>query len=182
MYAISMSRTVQMERAVYIKGFLILLPVITSSIAISKCRHLLSYLFSSILISAITLVFAYVLAKGMPVVAIRFAYILVIGLETIFVLLDRFLGRLNMKEKEETKEISNPYWQPQYNLLEKPNFALLIYYLVIYIFAKNIASATVCNEAFLSAVIYFFSTLFYEYIDTTQEYLSLNERVCNIPK
>lgn len=182
MYAISMSRTVQMERAVYIKGFLILLPVITSSIAISKCRHLLSYLFSSILISAITLVFAYVLAKGMPVVAIRFAYILVIGLETIFVLLDRFLGRLNMKEKEETKEISNPYWQPQYNLLEKPNFALLIYYLVIYIFAKNIASATVCNEAFLSAVIYFFSTLFYEYIDKTQEYLSLNERVCNIPK
>ncbi len=180
-YAMGMSQAASTEVKLYAKCLIIAFPVVLTSLAIKYCKNLLSYLMICIFIFAAVFYMAWWLVPVDPDGTTMWGYVVMIILQTLLIIIMRFFDRVDAKSSHEEDMVSSPYWNPEYNLLDKPNVFLLIYFFIIYVICKNFDNPAVCNAAFISAIIYLFITILYEYIVRTEEYLSLNKRVCNLP-
>lgn len=180
-YAMGMSQTASIEVNLYAKCLIIAFPVVLTSLAIKYCRNLLTYLVISSFVFAAVFYLAYRLVPVDSDGITMWGYVVIIMVETLLIIIMRFFDRIDAKSNHEDNMASSPYWSPEYNLLDKPNIFLLIYFFIIYLICKNFDNPAVCNAAFISAIIYLLITILYEYIVRTEEYLSLNKRVCNLP-
>lgn len=165
----------------YVKCLLILFPVVITDYAVEKCRSMLTYLVISILTFAATGVLGNIIALSLYPMGLSVGYVAMLSVETIFVIIDRMIGRLRKKEKEEAAMEADPYWKPSRDNLREPAFPVLFYFLVIYIAAQHVENPTVCNEALFSAVLYTPVFFAYHYVEESEYYLSLNKRTCNLP-
>lgn len=180
-YALGTSRSKDIEGILYIKCLLIAIPVIGTGIAIKKCKNLFTYLVICILLFAGVFLSAWYLTPINNEGNIMWGYLVIIMVETFLVMLMRLMDRIDAKSDHKDNLAPSPYWSPERNLLDKPSIFMLTYFFIIYIVCKNFDNAYVCNEALISSIIYLFITILYEYIFRTEEYLSLNKRVCNLP-
>ncbi len=180
-YAMGLSQTDSMEGKFYAKSLIIVIPVVLTSLAIKYCKNLLSYLVISSFLFAAMLYLAWRLLPVGSDGIIMWGYVVFIMVETLLIIIMRFFDRIDAKNNHEENMAASPYWNPEYNLLDKPNIFILIYFFIVYLICKNFDNPSVCNAAFISAIIYLLITILYEYIVRTEEYLSLNKRVCNLP-
>lgn len=165
----------------YAKCLLILLPIIVTDYAVEKCRSLLTYLVICILTFAATGALGMIVALSIHPMGLSMGYTVVLSVETVFVIMDRLLGRMRKKEKEEAAMEADPYWQPTRDNLREPAFPVLFYFLIIYIAAQNVNNPEVCNVALFSAVLYTPVFFIWRYVDEIENYLFLNKRTCNLP-
>lgn len=180
-YAFLTNRSQRMQQEIFIIGFWILVPLILTQIVAEKCKSLWSYLLCNFMILIVSILGALVWTQALENKNVSLGFIITIAMETIVIIWDRFMGRLSNREKEETKQQENPNWQPRYNVLEKPSFYMLGYFLIIYLIGLNTDSPILCNQVLFATILYSIVTLVYQFIDKTQTYFSINERVCNLP-
>lgn len=179
-YILGMERGSGMEYILYTRCFIVAVPVVLTSFAEKKCKNLFSYIGCGILIFLLTAFLAGEIAKNSFGGKLGQGYCMVILLQTFVLFIDRLILRLYQKRKRDADEAKEE--KPVSRaLLEKPSLWVLIYFVLIYVLAKNVDSALVCNEALFSCIIYFFAAIIFEYVERTENYLSLNRRVCNLP-
>ena len=163
-YILGMERGSGMEQIVYHRCLIIALPVVLTSLAAKKCKNLFAYIGCGILIFILTFFLAGKIAENSFDGKLRQGYLIIIVIETCILLLDRLMKRFVSKA-----------------LFDKPSLWVLIFFFLVYVLAKNVNSILVCNEAFISCIIYVFAAFISQYIEQTENYLSLNRRVCNLP-
>ena len=165
----------------HVKCLIIILPVAATDFVVSKCKSLLSYLFFSVLIFAATVALGWTVAGSLHQNILLEGYIVVIICETLFIIISRMVDRLQRDSDDDISKRTDPSWRPSSENLRSPSFAVLIYFLAIYILAVNLYNPAVCNAALFSAVVYTVITALHQYICETEKYLSRNRRTCNIP-
>lgn len=165
----------------YYKCLLIALPVVTTDLAVKKCKGLLSYLFISALVLAATAAIGWTIAGSLHQSLILWIYLFVLLGETIFVIITRMSDRVRKKTEEEAWYETDPSWRPSFDSLGTPSFAVLIYFVAVYTIAVNLNNPAVCNAALFSAIMYTVITFLYLHVCETENYLALNKRTCNIP-
>lgn len=165
----------------YIRCFIILLPIAVSDIAAEKCKGFLSYLITSIVIFAVTGLISWSVSLSLNSNMMSWAYRIMILCGTVFVIVDRFVERLKKYKESKLSQGEDPSWHPYHTVLREPSFMVLVYFVVIYTIALNLNSPSVCNAALFSAIVYTLITFLYQYICETENYLFLNKRTCNLP-
>lgn len=161
-YILGMERGNGTEYILYVRCLIIALPVVLMDIAKKRCKTLFSYLGSGILIFALMGFLAKAVIPESFDSILKQGYYVAVLFGTFVFFIARLIERVSKK--------------PQ-----NPSFYILIYFVLIYVFAKNVNSAAVCNEALFSCIFSFLAGMIFQYLERTDTYLSLNQRVCNLP-
>lgn len=169
------------SETLYFKCLVIAVPIILTDLAAGKCKSLVSYLIAGILIFAATGGLGFIFSGSLRRDVFFWMYMPLLLFETTFVIIYRLIDRLHEKRAEKAVKGEDPYWHPSYSVLREPAFPALIYFFAVYIFAVNLNSPAVCNAALFSAIVYAPVTFLHQYVDETENYLSLNKRTCNLP-
>ncbi|MBQ6788004.1 MAG: hypothetical protein IJO85_09805 [Lachnospiraceae bacterium] len=160
----------------YLKSFLIVIPVIVTSIAVKKCKSLFAYLGASLVAAVATLALAWILQPteyGM-------VYVVGLGAECGFLIIKRFRDRLRMAvERQDSAD--DPFWEPSFSVLNRPTFGTLGYFVVIYVIGMAFMSKTTCDEAFFTAMFYVFVVILHVFLVETKDYLRMNRQVSGLP-
>lgn len=180
-YSMGAESAGMLEQHLYAKCLVIVLPIATSDFAAEKCKNFLSYLLISIIIFATTGILSWCISASLNTNMMSWAYMIIILCETLFVIIDRFVERVSKYKEIKLSQGENPDWHPYRTILREPTFIFLSYFVVIYTIALNLNSPSVCNAALFSAIVYTLTTLLYQYVCETENYLSLNKRTCNLP-
>ncbi len=160
----------------YMKSFLIVIPVIVTSIAVKKCKSLFAYLGASLVAALVTLALAWVLQPS----EYGIVYVVGLGVECGILIVKRFRDRLRMAvERQDSAD--DPFWEPSFSVLNRPTFGTLGYFVVIYVVGMAFTSKTTCDEAFFTAMIYVFVVILHVFLVETKDYLRMNRQVSGLP-
>lgn len=181
LYAFGAKQPDDIGQNLFYKCLVIILPVIATDLIIKKCEGLLSYLILSVLVFAATAAAGWVAAGSLHQSFILWIYLFVLLCETIFVIISRMSERLRRNEEQEVSKDTDPTWRPSLDSLRTPSFAVLIFFVAVYVIAINLNNPAVCNAALLCAIVYTVITFLYLHVSETENYLALNKRTCNIP-
>lgn len=181
LYALCVKDQTTVGPYLYLKCLVILLPVAATDLAADKCRNLLSYLFLSALTFAATGAVGFALAGSLRGSLLFLGYMLLLLVETLFVITNRLTARLQKKKEREAALESDPSYRPFYDILKEPAFPVLLYFGAAYILAVNFNSPSVCNAALFSAIAYAVIAFLYHYVRETDHYLFLNKRTGSLP-
>ena len=165
----------------YVKCLVIILPVVATDFAISRCEGLFSYLILCALISAATAALSWTVAGALHQSFLLWVYMVVIMFETLFLIISRMSERLQRESDEDDPDRADSAWHSSLESLRSPSFAVLLYFLAVYAAAVNLNNPAVCNAALFSASVYTVITVLHQYICETENYLVLNKRTGNIP-
>lgn len=165
----------------YVKCLFIFLPIAASDFAAEKCKGFLSYLITSIVIFAVTGMMSWFISASLNTNMMSLTYMIMILCGTLFVIIDRFVERVNKYKERRLSQGENPDWHPYRTILREPSFMALCYFAAIYTAALNLNSPSVCNAALFSAIVYTPVTILYQYVCETENYLFLNKRTCSLP-
>lgn len=182
LYSVGMETISGEQIWLYILNLFLIIPVIATELSVLRCKNLIGYLFFSILsiLAAgwITFTIGNILSfQGFNPIFIP----TVIMFEGIYIIIYRFLGRLHNKKMEMTYADAEES-KEHYDMLTNPGFAGMIFFFVFYIIGKFFSNKILCNEAFFSCIIYFFTVMLYLYLKNTENYLFMNQTIENVPK
>lgn len=180
-YALGMHQEKRIENVLYYKCLLIIIPVIITSLAINKCRNLWNYIVICILTIVGVGFSAWFLGPVITKDNLMWGYFVIIMAETILVMVFRFGDRMHKENSKKVNVMTNPYWEPEYDLLNKPSLSGIAFFLAVYLLSKNFNNPRMCNTALVSSIIYLFILVIYNYIDKTEEYLNQNNTLSNVP-
>lgn len=180
-YTFRTDREAQVEATIFFICLSTIIPIISTSVAIKKCRNIGQYLFICIIILAVTGVLVTVFGNALSYEGTTQICVIVILAISLYVMWARIKGRMDQKDRLESKKRQDIDWKPASGILEKPTIYMLVYFTVIYGIGIKTASVRLCNEALVCAFIYLLAAMVRQYIDSTESYLSLNRRVCNLP-
>lgn len=165
----------------YFKCLVVMLPIVATDIAASKCKSLFSYIIIGIVILAVTAAIAWTAAGRLHQSPILWAYLVILIGETVFLIITRITERIQRKRDKDASMGEDPSWRPSFNSMRSPSFAAVIFFIVVYALALNLNNPAVCNAALFSGILYTVITFVHQYVSATENYLSLNKRTCNIP-
>ena len=180
LYALDISEELQSTGLTYVKHLLIIIPIIISEKAVKKLRSLFAFGLSGIvMICGMGALMWLAGGIGSQTEMMRVCDTIFAMIGTLLVVCLRFRDRMNddRQQKEE-----DPYWQPKESFLNRPGFAALWYFAVIYALGLGFTSPKVCNEVFFSSILYVFLIFVYQFIQGTERYFELNKRVSKLPK
>lgn len=164
------------EHILYIKSFLIVIPVVVTGIAAKKCKSLFTYIGASATSTAFVIFLAWILQP--PEYGI--IYVVGLGIECGVLVTKRFADRLGMSVKRQDSGM-DPFWQPSDSVLNQPSFGTLGYFVVIYVVGIVFSSKTICDEAFFTALLYVFVIFLHTFLVETSDYLQINRQVKGLP-
>jgi hypothetical protein len=179
LYAIAMPAESYDAKWLYAAGMFIILPVLAAGISAERCRSLVLYLVICLAAS----VLAVELANQSGAVLLadkRWGYVLFMAAEAFWVSLENFLQRLS-RDKEVDSETYQPDWKPREGIFEKPKVGVLLYFVGIYIAGLLLVNSALCDQALAGGILYLFSLVLYGYVESTEQYLSLHNRVSALP-
>ncbi len=165
----------------YLKCLVIVFPVVVTDFAADKCRTLFSYLLLSVLTFAATGAAGWILAGSLRDSFLVWGYLLLLLGETLFVIVNRMIARLQKKKDREAAFEADPSFRPYNDILKEPAFPVLFYFGGVYLLGANFNGPSVCNAALFSAILYAVTAFLYHYVCETERYLALNRRTCNLP-
>lgn len=160
----------------YWKSFLIAIPVIATGIAVKKCKSLFAYLGASLAAALVTLALAWLLQPA----EYGIVYVAGLGAECVVLIVKRFQDRLRMAVARQDAA-NDPFWEPSFSVLNRPTFASLGYFAVIYVTGIAFTSKTTCDEAFFTAMFYVFVVIGHVFLVETRDYLKMNRQVSGLP-
>ena len=181
LYSFSAEQPDIIGQHLYFKCLVIILPIVATDVAVSKCRSLFSYLISGVIILAVTVAAAWTAAGRLHRSPILWAYLVVLIGETVFLVITRIVERIRRKRDKDASMGEDPSWRPSFDSMRSPSFAVVIFFVVVYALALNLNNPAVCNAALFSGTLYTVITFVHQYVSATETYLSLNKRTCNIP-
>lgn len=163
------------DGVLYIKCFLVLIPVIVTERAAKCVKHLIVYIVICVaLLAGVWGITALFNASG----AYAVCYCIGMSAETLFIVLKRLHRRL--KESPRRKE-SDPLAAKEEEFLDTPSLTFLWYFIVVYVLGLFLKSKALCDMAFYSAIAYLFLALFTTYFNATRSYLEINKQIKGIP-
>ncbi len=180
-YAMGMHQEKSIENVLYYKSLLICIPILITSVAINKCRYLWNYIVICIITFVAVGMAAWLLGPVLSKDKLMWGYFAIIMAETLMVMVFRFSDRIYKIKSKEPNQGNNPYWEPEYDLLNKPSISGIAVFLLVYMVSRGFNNPRMCNTALVSSIIYLFTLIIYKYIDRTEEYLSLNHTLSNVP-
>lgn len=168
-------------KRVWFLNLLILAVIVSTDLLMERCRGMGMYLFWSVLCVTAVNTAAWKIRgiTGGGDMDIGMGVAVILGLESFIVYVERILIRLHDKRDVDRQE-ENPDWQPRQSILTHPRAAYLLILLFAYGVGKFCNNPPLCNIIMGLLPLYLCSTLFYCYLEETQEYLFLNKRVCNL--
>lgn len=180
LYSLGFSDELQSNALLYGKCFCIILPIALTYMTVQKCRSLVTFLLTGVLIvlgmtGGIWLLDGLLQASDV----LRICDTVFMGLGTVLVIALRFVDRMRKLEEEREKD---PYWQAKESFLNRPDFQGLWYFGIVYLLGLGFSSKNVCDEAFYSAIVYLFLIFIYRFIQGTEKYFSLNRGVSKLPR
>ena len=179
-YITGMQRETGMIFRLYFLMYLLILPIMLIKTTARRCKKMFIYLLICAGILAGTGVAAFGIGNLFLDTGIVPAYVLAMLISAFMIALQAYSVRLNRIRQKKAKEEMDHSWKQKDTLLEKPDIYISFWFVCIYILAKNLESPEVCNLAFISTVVYLLVAVSYQFIDKTEEYLSMNEGVCNV--
>lgn len=165
----------------YFKCLVIILPIVVTDIAVSKCKGLFSYLIIGVALLVVTVAIAWTAAGRLHQSSMLWAYMIVLIAETVFLIINRMAERIQRKRNKDASMGEDPSWRPSFDSMRSPSFAVVIFFVAVYALALNLNNPAVCNAALFSGTLYTAITFVHQYVSATETYLSLNKRTCNIP-
>ncbi len=163
------------DGVLYIKCFLISVPVIVTERAAKRVKHLAVYIVvCAALLAAVWGMFALFNDSG----AYAVCYCIGMSAETFYIVIKRLKGRL--KESPRRKE-RDPLAAKEEEFLDTPSLSFLWYFVAVYVLGLFLKAKALCDMAFYSAVVYLFLALFAAYFRAARSYLEINKRIKGIP-
>ncbi len=182
LYSLGMETISTEQIWLYILNLFLIIPVIVTEISILHCKSLIGYLFFSLL-SILTA--GWIVLKIGNIVSFHSfnpTFIpTIIMIEGIYIIIYRFLGRLHNKKIEMTYADTEES-KEHYDMLTNPGFVGILFFFVSYMIGKFFNNEPLCNEAFFSCILYFFTVMLYLYLKNTENYLFINQTIENVPK
>ena len=165
---------------IYFLGYILLLPVVGIMSASRKCRKLLQYL-----LIVVCIYFAVSFGAGQlgAWYLDEIADLIYVGCTKICTLVIAFLAfamRIYVAQRKEAKEIGDASWVEAEIRLDKPNKLVSMWFIVVYVYALNMACPQVCNITLYSTLAYLLLAVAYEFTDKTEDYLKINEGACKV--
>lgn len=159
----------------YSKCLLAAVPVIVTERAVKRTKNLAAYL---VICAALT--------AGMYGIAASFStsgdhallYCIGMSAETFAIACKRLKGRLDEAVRKKEDDLMAAKKE---EFLDTPSFALVWYFVVIYVCGLCLNAKELCDMAFYSAIVYLFLALIAAYFRETKVYLEMNERIKGIP-
>ncbi|MGN0465117.1 MAG: hypothetical protein ACI4F9_02050 [Lachnospiraceae bacterium] len=181
-YSIGMEVVSSEQIWIYLLNLFLILPVAVTELAILYCKTLIGYLLSCSLsiIAAGTITFGIGNILSSYTFSPSFVPAIIMG-ESIYIIIYRFIGRLHNKKMEMVYEDSEES-KERYDMLTNPGFTGIIFFLLSYIIGIFFNNKFLCNEAFFSCILYFFTVIVYQHLNSIENYLFINGTIQNVPK
>jgi len=179
-------------RILYMKNFLILIPILFSDIVVHRCKNVVVYIVCSVLImvGALSAVLgvewmvSYFGGKAdsnfvdLLLVGENLFFLFIFTVEGIAVIVSRFMVRANMPEEENEEILCKSVKE---SFLDKPTLNMVLFFGFLYVIAFLLRKNNLCNQAFFSGLCYLFLALWYTFVQGTERYLIINRRTANLP-
>lgn len=179
-YAIALDNSHPVEEFLWLKCWIIAIPIFGSEVAIRKCKYLISYLGISAILLFGTTELAWWITTCMKSSAMMAGYVIGIHLETAVLILLRVGYRLERAREE--KDFGNAYSEKHQHILDEPSTGALVVLILIYLVGLNFDRPRLCNAALISVIAYIMVRKMYQYIAGSTEYIYINRRVKNLSK
>lgn len=179
-YAISLENKLYHMGRLYALCLMIAVPIVLSDLIAHRSRSLFGYLLGMFMLFGAATAGASLLGNLLFGNRLYIGAVVIMAVEIIYIAIERLLIRLHEKRAEE-KEEKNPDWRPRKSVLVHPEPLGILVFVFAYLSGILFANPGLCNIAFVSAVCYLLLAVAYQYLTETEEYLSLNKRVCNLP-
>lgn len=169
---------------VWLLNLLILPVIVVTDLLLRRCRQMGSYLFLAALCAALVNLACWRLHGFVgeeELMDVGAGVVVILVLESVLVFVERILIRLYDKKSEDRQE-ENPDWRPRESMLTRPKTGYTALLVFAYGVGKFCNNPPLCDIAFGLVPVYLCITFWYDYLDKTEEYLSMNKRVCNLPR
>lgn len=179
-YMVGMQREGGMIYRLYWVSYLLFVPFMGFKIVRERCKKLWKYLLSCVGIAIVVMGIAILIKNRLFPTMVANGYLLYILLGIIFSALKEYAIRIKKVRRQKAKEEMDRSWREIENFTDKPNMKLCFFFVVIYVVSLDFACPEVCDLALFSTVFYLVIAIAYQYIETMEHYLAMNEGVCEV--
>ncbi len=176
-------------RTMYVRSLLVLFPLIATYGAVRRTKTLWGYLFWCAVIMAAVGGLALLVGPVLEKDGRFLAYVVILLLETFLIMLNRYSVRMRrldeyevMLAKEGENITYNEFLQGEHGMLDRPHKQFLAVFVITYAAGWLLYNRALCDVALFSGGCYLVLFCFYVYLEKTEEYLSLNQRVAGVPR
>ena len=180
LYMLGMQRVEGVLVRLYFLGYLMILPMIFLKWAVRKSRNVLLYLVACV----VAIVSACVIALGVGRLLlpgeVRVGYLIYMVVGVLFISIEEYSVRMNrIRQKKAREQMDSSFRQKEY-ALDKPHFYVCTAYVMIYLVALHFNCPEVCDLSIMSFFLYLMIAVSYQFIESTEKYLSINDEVCHV--
>lgn len=179
-YAVLLESKLYHMGRLYALCLLVAVPIVLSDLIAHRSRSLFGYLIGMAVLFGASTAGAALLGNLLFGNRLYIGAVVIMAAEIIYIAIERLLIRLHERRADE-KDEKNPDWRPRKSVLVHPGLFGTLVFVFAYLFGILFANPDLCNIALTSAVFYLLLAVTYQYLTETEEYLSLNKRVCNLP-
>ena len=164
----------------YIAGVLLLVPIIGLMKAERECKNFIQYLAVCLCMCFIVKVVGQKLGQLLLNEKAALVYTVCSVISTVLIAVGAFVTRMYKIRRREARENQDSTWSEDGFQLDKPNKGLSAIFIVIYIVGLFRSCPPICNLALYSILAYLLVTISHEYLNAMEEYLRLNENMCQV--
>lgn len=180
LYMLGMQREEGVLVRLYFAGYLMILPMVFLKWAVRKSRKVLLYLSACVAALAAACMIAFSAGRLFLPGDARAGYLIYMVVGVIFIGIEEYSLKMNrIRQKKAREEMDNSFRQKEY-ALDKPHFYACTVYVVTYLVALNFNCPEVCNLSVMSFFLYLMIVVSYQFIESTEKYLSINDTVCHV--
>ena len=179
-YMLGMERERDIIFRLYGLGYFLLPFILMIKRAAKSCQKLVCYFAGCILILCGAVLFAWGIGNVFLPQSTRFGYMLFMALGMLTITLETYSVRMHQIRRQKAKEEMDSTWRQKDYTLDKPHLYVCLWFALIYVVALNFACPEVCNLAVINLMLYLLMVVSYQFIEKTEEYLSINDEVCKV--
>lgn len=164
----------------YFAGYLLIVPVIALMKAERECKNFIQYLAVCLCMCFVVKISAQKLGFFLLNEEAAVVYTVCLVICTVLIAVGAFVTRMYKIRRKEARENQDTTWSADGFLLDKPNKGYSAIFVVVYIVGLFRTCPQICNLALCSTLAYLLVTISHEYINATEEYLKVNENMCQV--
>lgn len=164
----------------YFAGYLLFIPVIGLLKAERGCKNFIQYLAVCMCICFVVKISAQNLSLFVLNEEAAVVYTVCMVISTVLIAVGAFVTRMYKIRRREARENQDATWLADGFLLDKPNKGYSAIFVVIYTIGLFRNCPQMCNLALYSTLAYLLVTISHEYLNAMEEYLKLNENMCQV--
>lgn len=179
-YMLGMEREESLIYGLYFASYLLLVSIAVVKKAAKSCKTLIQYLLcwvgSMLLMGGIS----WGIGQFLWEKQVLTGYVLYIVLGTFVVGGEAYSVRMNGIRRQRAKEDMDRSFKQREGGFGKPQLPFCFWFMGIYVVALNFDCPQICNIALVSTLGYLLVAIAYQYIDRMENYLSMNDTLCNV--